>query len=77
MGRRVSAAESPPLPFTCPACGARSWHPEDARYGYCGRCHGVTAGPLAHYAVEPDGTLAAGSLLYAATRPRPNNRADG
>ena len=25
--------------FTCPECGRTSWHPEDARYGYCGACH--------------------------------------
>jgi ribosomal protein S27AE len=29
--------------FTCPRCGAKSWHPEDARQGYCGRCHDFTA----------------------------------
>lgn len=29
--------------FTCPRCGAESWHPEDARNGYCGRCHDFTA----------------------------------
>lgn len=28
--------------FTCPDCGARSWHPEDIRHGYCGRCHAYT-----------------------------------
>lgn len=34
------AARKPILPpaFICPDCGARSWHPDDGRYGYCGRC---------------------------------------
>lgn len=33
-----------PLPasFTCPRCGAVSYHPEDVRQGYCGRCHDWT-----------------------------------
>jgi ribosomal protein S27AE len=24
--------------FTCPDCGAVSYHPDDVRYRYCGRC---------------------------------------
>lgn len=28
--------------FICPRCGARSWHPDDAGHGYCGRCHAFT-----------------------------------
>jgi len=28
--------------FTCPRCGAVSYHPEDVRHGYCGRCHDWT-----------------------------------
>lgn len=28
--------------FVCPRCGARSYHPEDIRWGYCGRCHDYT-----------------------------------
>lgn len=28
--------------FTCPECGAVSYHPEDVRQGYCGRCHAFT-----------------------------------
>lgn len=31
--------------FTCPACGATSYHPMDVRYGYCGRCHDFTGEP--------------------------------
>lgn len=31
--------------FTCPKCGATSFHPLDARYGYCGRCHDYTGRP--------------------------------
>jgi hypothetical protein len=25
--------------YTCPACGATSFGPEDLAHGYCGRCH--------------------------------------
>jgi hypothetical protein len=28
--------------FTCPDCGAVSHNPNDAREGYCGRCHAWT-----------------------------------
>jgi hypothetical protein len=30
-----------PLPphFTCPACKATSYHPQDVKNSYCGRCH--------------------------------------
>ncbi len=28
--------------FTCPRCGMTSSHPEDAKQGYCGRCHDWT-----------------------------------
>lgn len=31
------------MSFTCPRCGATSYHPEDERNGYCGRCHDWTA----------------------------------
>jgi hypothetical protein len=31
------------LSFTCPRCGATSYHPEDERNGYCGKCHSWTA----------------------------------
>ena len=31
--------------FTCPACGAVSYHPGDIREGYCGRCHDWTGEP--------------------------------
>lgn len=30
--------------FECPKCGAVSYHPEDVRFGYCGRCHEFTRG---------------------------------
>ncbi len=29
-------------PFTCPDCGAVSYHPEDLAHGYCGACHAFT-----------------------------------
>lgn len=29
--------------FTCPRCGAKSYNPDDAWHGYCGRCHDWTA----------------------------------
>lgn len=35
----------PPPAFTCPRCGAGSWHPADRREGYCARCHDWTAAP--------------------------------
>jgi len=31
--------------FTCPECGATSYHPDDFRHGYCGRCHAFTGVP--------------------------------
>lgn len=34
-------AEDPPS-FTCPVCGATSYHPQDVEHGYCGRCHDYT-----------------------------------
>lgn len=27
------------LPFVCPICHTRSWHPRDAEERYCARCH--------------------------------------
>lgn len=30
------------MSYTCSRCGATSHHPEDERYGYCGRCHDHT-----------------------------------
>lgn len=38
------------LPFVCPHCGAKSWHPKDAEERYCGRCHRFVDDP------EVDGT---------------------
>ena len=35
----------PEATFTCPECGAVSHHPDDARFGYCGRCHAFTGEP--------------------------------
>lgn len=34
-----------PLPFICPDCSATSYHPQDKRYGYCGRCRAYTGAP--------------------------------
>jgi len=31
--------------FTCPRCGTVSYHPDDIRFGYCGRCHWWTGDP--------------------------------
>jgi hypothetical protein len=36
---------APPPSFTCPVCGATSYHPDDIAQGYCGRCHDYTRGP--------------------------------
>jgi hypothetical protein len=27
------------LPFVCPICGMKSWHPMDAQERYCAKCH--------------------------------------
>lgn len=32
--------------FTCPRCGRKSYHPEDARHGYCAACHDYTGGDV-------------------------------
>jgi len=32
--------------FTCPRCGTVSYHPDDIRFGYCGRCHWWTGDAL-------------------------------
>ena len=32
----------PPESFTCPRCGAVSYHPADIQYSYCGACHDYT-----------------------------------
>jgi rubredoxin len=49
--------------YTCPACGARSRHPEDQRAGYCGRCHQWTRDPRGPYIYgvgwHPDAVLTA------------------
>jgi transcription initiation factor IIE alpha subunit len=39
-----AAAPAPDRPagFTCPRCGATSYHPTDLEEGYCGRCHDWT-----------------------------------
>lgn len=31
--------------ITCPRCGSTSYHPEDIRQGYCGRCNWWTSDP--------------------------------
>lgn len=31
--------------ITCPRCGAKSYHPEDIRQGYCGMCQWWTSDP--------------------------------
>jgi hypothetical protein len=42
-----AAPSEPPTPpaFVCPSCGARSWHPEDGRQGWCGHCKAFTGRP--------------------------------
>lgn len=45
----MKGAKVPPQPsFRCPVCAAVSYHPEDIRHGYCGRCHAFT-GALRKY----------------------------
>ena len=38
QGTLVSVDKIPPT-YVCPRCGAKSWHPDDAKNKYCGRCH--------------------------------------
>lgn len=38
----------------CPRCAAKSYHPDDIRQGYCGRCHWWTSDPVLGQ-VEPPG----------------------
>lgn len=40
--------------FRCPECGAVSYNPNDAAYGYCGRCHDFTAAPQPGVMVVPN-----------------------
>lgn len=47
LGERVYRVEHwpqrlDPASFTCPVCFKTSRHPDDIRYGYCGRCHDWT-----------------------------------
>lgn len=41
MGMDPEPPEDEPPAYVCPYpdCRARSWNPQDARHGYCGRCH--------------------------------------
>lgn len=41
----MTAQRSEPESFTCPRCGAASYHPQDVEHGYCARCHDFT-GPV-------------------------------
>ncbi|HEY9415623.1 MAG TPA: hypothetical protein VIQ30_12745 [Pseudonocardia sp.] len=58
---RALAEDRIPASFTCPQCKAVSYHPEDVRQGYCGRCH-TFAG------AHPTGGFYAGQL-YAGDTP--------
>lgn len=42
---REQVEHAVPPAFVCPHCGASSWHPEDGRHGWCGRCHAYTGRP--------------------------------
>lgn len=47
LGERICRVEHWPqrleaASFTCPVCFKTSRHPDDIRYGYCGRCHDWT-----------------------------------
>lgn len=57
----------PPTPFTCPACGATSHHPDDPRFGYCGHCKDFTGGPTGFVA---HGDRAFGERVGEAVRHR-------
>lgn len=41
----AAGPDEPPTVFTCPVCGAASRSVDDARHGYCGRCHTFTGEP--------------------------------
>lgn len=72
--RRVPRGRDPQLnagSFTCPVCQARSYHPDDVRYGYCGRCHAFTgADPVQVAARGSDGPLAAEDADAGSRLPR-------
>lgn len=70
--------------FTCPVCTATSHHPDDVRYGYCGRCHAYTGDTIRGASVgqvwfdEPFGAgdgqawvAPAGTPVPRSGRPRP------
>jgi hypothetical protein len=42
------------FPFQCPKCGAVSYHPDDLKNGYCGKCHEYTAPPLVELQIEKE-----------------------
>lgn len=37
----------------CPDCGWRSYHPDDIKWGYCGRCHAFTSAGTVHQVNAP------------------------
>lgn len=41
-GRRDSTTNDA---ITCPRCNRTSYHPQDIKHGYCGRCHWWTSDP--------------------------------
>lgn len=41
-GQPVRPTQAQRPSFTCPRCSARSYNPNDIKYGYCGRCHAYT-----------------------------------
>jgi hypothetical protein len=49
------------LPFICPACGARSYHPADAEHRYCVRCHRFVDDPTLDQALHALDDLAKAS----------------
>ena len=38
---------------TCPDCRMRSYHPDDIKWGYCGRCHAFTSAGTVHQVNAP------------------------
>lgn len=48
----------PPTSFTCPSCGATSYHPSDVQHCYCGRCREWTR-PRVGSLKRVDGTVIA------------------
>ncbi len=48
------ASQNQQASFVCPECRTQSWHPEDVKQGYCGRCHFWTGDAVMYAAWKAD-----------------------